>query len=260
MKAGIVICAWNCKDEVKRAVSSAIETCSKEDTPFAILLHDDHSELEPLKPAFDEWKLSHTEYFCQPRRNGLTSAWNTGITWAVKNNCDCVVLANQDVQFVKGWLARFVKDVKTCPALSPLSNSPGIHSHTGTLQGQDIRNFISEFQGKEVEPIEENFTMIMERIKFNVPVQADGIKGFFLGFRIEWLWDSRLGDEEFFSMKHATANCGVGGSENEIFHRVGIKPWIATDFYIHHFRKQGNNIGKARTLFRQSAASRGYLK
>ncbi len=249
-KVGIVICAWNCLDQVERAVKSAVNTCMDSDIVFTILVHDDCSEIEPIKEPFNSWNLPFTNYYCQPQRNGLTIAWNTGITWALQESCDAVVLCNQDILFVQGWLERFAKDIVICEGLSPLSNSPGVHSHKDTLQGQDVRNYVPELRGIDFIPSPDVCKMIMEKIQKNKPIQVKGIKGFFLGFRTDWLYKNRISKNEFYSIKHAYANKGVGGAENEIFNRVGIRPWIATNFYIHHYRKQGDTTGKARQLFR----------
>ena len=251
-KVGIVICAWNCVDQVRVATESAVETCVDSGIPFKILIHDDHSELEPLEEEFKKWEYPHTHYFRQPARGGLTRAWNTGISWAIENECSLVALCNQDILFAQDWLPRFVKDLESCFAISPLTNSPGLHSDATTLQGQDVRKFVPELAGSEISPTKESLALIMERIKLNRPFEVRGIKGFFMGFRIDWLIEHQIEEGEYYSMKKATVNQGVGGSENEIFRRTGTRPSIAADVYVHHFRPRGNDRrGLAREIFRR---------
>lgn len=242
MKVGIVICAWNCRELFRTSIQSV---CSTSDCK--ILVHDDCSELEQFNDLCEQLP-SNIEYYRQNNRNGLTVAWNTGIKWALDNKLDYVVLSNHDVLFVNGWIDKLIANLQVCNALSPLTNSPGVHKGLG-LQIQDVRNYVPGFGKYDViEPTEQNFTCIMDSISNNRIFNFKGIKGFFMGFRLDWLNKNRIKDGEYYSNKRSDANYGVGGSENEIFTRVGYLPWVANNFYIHHFRENGKK-GLARQIF-----------
>lgn len=161
---------------------------------------------------------------------GLTRTWNLGIDKCFENNCEIIILANNDI-FITPSISHIIEEASNCKEdelyyYGPVTNNPGPDNE-------------SQYSLKE------------ENKKSEVLIQNGNIwnlNGFFMVFPKHVLIKNKLGDMYFDHINNAWYS-----NETEWFHRflkIGGKPIIVYKTFVYHYKlasfrkksKETNNI------------------
>lgn len=172
----------------------------------------------------------------QKANGGLTGTWNQGIDLCLINNCEIIVLSNNDL-VIDASFENILKEAdnaqenKELKYFGPVSNNPGKGlSHMQCLSGSPIDkdSSIKKYNDKLVD-----------------------LNGFLMVFPKNSLIVNKFNSKYYFDPKYP-----FGGNEVEWFNRFlvkGGKPYVVYKTFVKHFKfKTWRNIKKKQTVAKKS--------
>ena len=199
---------------VKQCIECYLRTLPKESY---IILYINESK-DPitlnLKNIFPSIEIIYVEN--QQKEGGLTGTWNKGIDKCFENNCDIIIVSNDDILFDNSISHICLEAAKLKPEdmiyLGPNSNKPGNESNKIQLGLPQDKNPVLCTYNKHV---------------WN-------INGFLMVFTRDVLVANKFDEKYYFDPKYP-----FGGNETEWFNRfkkIGGKGMIVPRTYIYHYK------------------------
>jgi hypothetical protein len=168
----------------------------------------------------------------QTESGGLTGTWNKGIDMCLENNCDVIILSNDDILFdscINNIIWSCYNEKNEMKYFGPISNNPGPKNC-----------IINKCQYGEHPEIRENKKALYKN-------EICNLNGFFMVFSKKVLLKNKFDDKYYFD-----PNKPFGGNETEWFIRFKEKggiPIIVPQTFIYHYKlacwrdnKKENNI------------------
>ena len=156
----------------------------------------------------------------QTKFGGLTGTWNAGIDKCIENECDIIVLSNDDILFDQSihailWEASQVKSDELV-YFGPLTNNPGISKQNKPQYG--------------VHPENRNTEVMKYQNSDRYQGMLVNLNGFFMVFPKHVLLANRLDETTYFNPKYPF------GNEYEWFERFhkqgGVPKVVASYLYL----------------------------
>ena len=155
----------------------------------------------------------------QHKSGGLTGTWNKGIDLCIENNCDVVVLSNDDILFdscINNILWSCYKNKEKMQYFGPISNNPGpknckINMCQYGVKPKDNKNKIALYNDN-----------------------ICNLNGFFMVFSKKVLIENKFDNNFYFDPEKP-----FGGNETEWFNRFKDKkgePIIVAQTFIYHYK------------------------
>jgi len=155
----------------------------------------------------------------QKSNGGLTGTWNQGIDLCFENNCEIIVLSNDDILFdscVNNILWSCYKSKDEMKYFGPLSNNPG------------PKNLLINKCQYGLLPLEK----INKKASYKSKIC--NLNGFFMVFSKKVLLNNKFDNNFYFDPKYP-----FGGNETEWFERFkkkSGKPIIVSETFIYHYK------------------------
>ena len=199
---------------VRQCIECYLRTLPKESY---IILYINESE-DPvtlnLKNIFPSVEIIYVEN--QQKEGGLTGTWNKGINKCFENNCDIVIVSNDDILFDNSISQICLEAAKLKPKdmiyFGPKSNKPGNESNNIQLGLPQDKNPVS--------------CTYKEKLW--------NINGFLMVFTKSVLIANKFNENDYFDPAYP-----FGGNESEWFDRfkkIGGKGLIVPRTYIYHYK------------------------
>jgi len=230
-KVGFIITTYgNCGIFVDKLVESINHFIG--DNKFIVIYINEKADAQTfnLNKKYDNIELIFIEN--QHENHGLTGTWNQGIDLCFKNECEIIVLANNDI-FITSDISYIIDEAIDCPDnklyyYGPVTNNPGTHNYSQySLSPRDKSTDIC-YQDNKI---------------WN-------LNGFFLVFPKHVLNKNKI-DNLYFDNKYP-----FGGNETEWFHRflkIGGLPKIVYKTFVYHYKlqkwRQNNTINNDTCIF-----------
>ena len=154
----------------------------------------------------------------QLTNGGLTGTWNQGIDLCLENNCDVIILSNDDVLFDSCinniiWYCWEQRD--EMKYFGPISNNPGVY-----LKNNKCQYGFLPYNSFNYEATYNN--------------RLCNLNGFFMVFSKKVLLENKFDEEHYFD-----PNLPFGGNETEWFQRFiqkGGIPIVVPTTFIYHYK------------------------
>ena len=201
---------------VKQAIKSLYKFLPKNSYIVLFINESNEKETKMLKKYFSNLNVIYIEN--QEKNGGLTGTWNQGIDLCFENNCEIIILSNNDL-FIDDSIYHIIKAASICPKnkyhyFGPVSNNPGPNNKSQySLNPIDIDN----------------------KILYNKKTIWN-LNGFFLVFPKHSLLKNKLNKYHYFDEKFP-----FSGNECEWFHRFkknnGL-PILVSRTFVYHYKLQ----------------------
>ena len=163
-----------------------------------------------LKDEFTQIECIYVED--QHANGGLTGAWNQGVRKCIDNECEIIVIANDDI-LVDSSLEHILNAAEDCPVedlayYGPVSNNPG--------------------------PKDCNQTQAHTNYGTGTYITHDNLNGFFLVFPAHSLLENMFDDTHYFDPAFP-----FGGNETEWHNRfraIGGVGYVVADCLVYHYK------------------------
>ena len=206
-------------------VRQCLECYQRHLTNLYIVVYINESDDEitlGLKDRFPEFEVIFIED--QTKFGGLTGTWNAGIDKCIENECDIIVLSNDDILFDQSihailWEASQVKSDELV-YFGPLTNNPGISKQNRPQYGVHPRNRNTEVMTYQNSDRYQGMLVNLNK--------------FFMVFPKHVLLANRFDETTYFNPKYP-----FGGNEYEWFerfHKKGGLPKIVYRTFIYHYK------------------------
>lgn len=172
--------------------------------------NNDEAYKGKIRVIYIEDQISH---------GGLTGTWNKGIDMCFENNCDVIILSNDDILFdscISNILWSCYKSKDEMKYFGPLSNNPG------------PKNALINKCQLGLLPLEK------ENKKATYHNKICNLNGFFMVFSKKVLINNKFDNNFYFDPKYP-----FGGNETEWFERFKKKsgiPIIVSETFIYHYK------------------------
>ena len=219
VKVGIIITSYNQANYTDNTLQSlAAVTKQSKLVRFFPYVIDDHST-EDVKSIVKKYKFA--TYVENKGKQGLTMLWNMG--YNLVQDCDYLVLCNNDVKFSKGWLEQLVKHMEkltSFTAAGPVTNAPG------HINAQHVSHF---FPNYKVNDLQDAINKVGRNLLKAPPQKIVKLNGFCMMFRMSWLKDK--GNKPF------NENFPIYGAEDDFFDKYKPKTMIVPSSFVFHYKQ-----------------------
>jgi len=211
-------CSRNTFDTINNFIKSLYEFCKKD---FILYLFDNASDEKYAVPNYPNIKYKYVE---DQLARGLAGPYNDGIRTAIKDNCDLIILINDDV-ILNETINIFIDKIESHPfknigLYGPLSN--GLHNKSRQLASK-VGSGIKEIT--------------------NEPDLFANVNGFLMAFTPTFYHNFKLPNGDFCDMRKKWS-----GGEEILQTRArnnGGRMFIIKDCWIYHRRySEWNKIEK----------------
>tara|TARA_B100001093_G_C26821331_1_gene1012013 strand:- start:910 stop:2085 length:1176 start_codon:yes stop_codon:yes gene_type:complete len=163
-----------------------------------------------LSDLFSEIKYVYVSD--QHGNGGLTGAWNQGIQKCIDNECEIIVIANDDI-LIDPSLEHILNEAENCQQdtlayYGPVSNNPG--------------------------PKDLNRTQAHTNYGTGTYITHDNLNGFFMVFPLHSLLRNKFDDINYFDPMYP-----FGGNETEWYNRfraIGGTGYVVSDCLVYHYK------------------------
>lgn len=111
MKLGIVIINWNGTEDTIECLESICKYHSFEETEIFIV---DNNSTKPIEKLFEckKWCQFHISIIENDKNEGFAKANNIGVALALSNNCDYILLLNNDTTIIDDSIANAINSMR----------------------------------------------------------------------------------------------------------------------------------------------------